>query len=143
MRLNTFLTVTVVLVSMFYLAGCDKVSAIAGGPADGHDLEWYKAHYPEAKAEADYCIKKYQGPNSTREDLAKVPNFCSDAIRATKIYSQWAWNAAKCKMHQGDPRDVSCQFMASDAKQLDTSSKEAQELAEKIFAEAKKLGDGI
>lgn len=145
MRLNTFFTVTVVLASMFSLASCDKVAAITGGPADGHDLEWYETHYAEAKTEADYCIKKYQGPNATSEDLAKAPNFCSAAIRATKIHQDklqlWAINAANCKIHPSNANNssTSCHAIVSLAKEVDTSSKEAQYLLEKNVADLKKL----
>ncbi len=86
MHLNKFLTVTAVLASMFALGGCDKVATITGGPADGHDFEWYKAHHVEAKAEADYCIKKYNGPDATAESMAKIPNFCMFAFDADSHY---------------------------------------------------------
>ena len=142
MRLNTFLTVTIVLVSMFSLAGCDKVAAITGGPADGHDIGWYQAHYAEARAEADYCVKKYNGPNSTREDLAKMPNFCRQALDVTTAHinaiQSWARSAARCK----NAADAwACKAAVRSEKGVDTNSKEAQDiLAHEIKAS---IGGGI
>lgn len=142
MRLNTVFTVSVVLVSMFALAGCDKVAAIAGGPADGHDVQWYQAHYADATAEAVYCTNKYHGPNSTQEDLAKMPNFCKDALSVTTAHinalRSWATWEAKCKTAPNNPyADASanaathrndCSFAVRAAEGLDTSSKDAQDI---------------
>ncbi len=46
-------------------------------------------------------------------------------------------------LHGGKASDISCKFATSDAKKLDTTSKEAQELAAKVYLEVKKVGDGI
>lgn len=135
MRLNTVFTVLVVLVSMFSLQACDKVAAIAaiaGGPADGHDGLWYQAHYAEAKAEVDYCTKKYHGPNSTKEDLAKMPNFCTLAYDATTVHEAplkgWAYWEALCKIGNPAGRKNSCDFAVRAAKGIDANSKEAQDI---------------
>lgn len=144
MRLNTLLTVTIVLVSMFSLAGCDKVAAITGGPADGHDGPWYKAHYAEAKAEADYCTKKYQGPNSTPEDLAKMPNFCTQAYQAIRDHEaplkNWANMEAVCKTTKDD---IFCVAAVKTAKEVDTNSKEAQDMLAKEMVDVKNRYKGV
>lgn len=63
------------------LTGCNKVASITGGPADDHDYNWYQAHPAEAKAETDYCNKKYNGPDATPESMMKIPNYCDLAGR--------------------------------------------------------------
>ncbi|NOT16437.1 MAG: hypothetical protein HOP20_00015 [Sulfuriferula sp.] len=51
-----------VAMALVLLGGCGshdaKEVSFSGGPADGHDYQWYKSHAPEAKAEWDFCTKQ-------------------------------------------------------------------------------------
>jgi hypothetical protein len=54
MRLNKNLSAT--LIAILALSACGKQNiSFSGGPADGHDYQWYVSHQTEDKAEVSYC----------------------------------------------------------------------------------------
>lgn len=86
------ITTFLALLSLFTLVGCGKVASVTGGPADGHDFNWYNAHPADAKAESDYCIKNFETNIKTEEDMAKIPNYC---LAADKVKDKSFYGAAK------------------------------------------------
>lgn len=69
------------------LGGCEKgaetagkaVEQVAGGPADGQTIEWYKTHPIERKKEATYCMKKY-GAYGYAQNIPGSPDYCGFAV---------------------------------------------------------------
>lgn len=115
------------------LTGCNKVASITGGPADGHDFQWYQAHHIEAKSETDYCIKKYNGPDATPESMAKIPNYCMMASNANQNYinnlASWASSQNACGKANNSNEKAECTLATTWAKRykINPNSKEAQD----------------
>ncbi|NOT18477.1 MAG: hypothetical protein HOP20_10510 [Sulfuriferula sp.] len=116
---------TVVTVSMLVLSGCGSHDAkvaefsFSGGPADGHDFEWYKAHPTDAKAERDFCNKKIidlsaglveksgvktQGLSEKEVVSNMTPEMLDEARKKIPAYCSYADDAISSNNFFGKPR---------------------------------------